>query len=80
MREERREGWGFPPNSRKAHYFVKEDEELFGRSLCGKWLFAGELEEGNGDSLDNCVLCIKKLKKRREKHNAQKERKKEKER
>ena len=53
------EGWGFPSNSRKAHYFVGV------RSLCGRWLFFGSLELGNDDSPDNCLACRRKLKKRR---------------
>ena len=56
-----KEGWGFPSNSRKAHYFVDK------RSLCGKWLFFGELEQGNDDSSDNCTACKKALQKRRAK-------------
>ncbi|RLI41370.1 hypothetical protein DRO59_07110 [Candidatus Bathyarchaeota archaeon] len=54
-----KEGWGFPLNSRKAHYFVN------GRSLCGKWLFFGELEQGNDGSPDNCAVCKKLLQKRK---------------
>lgn len=53
------EGWGFPLNSKKAHYFIE------GRSLCGKWFFMGELEEGNDESSDNCTACKKALTKRR---------------
>ncbi|MCX9083198.1 MAG: hypothetical protein OIN87_00165 [Candidatus Methanoperedens sp.] len=50
-----RKGWGFPLNSKKAHYFVD------GRSLCGKWMFFGVLEQGNDNSLDNCTACKKAL-------------------
>ncbi len=53
------EGWGFPAKSRKAHYFVD------GISLCGKWMFFGELEQGNDNSPDNCATCKKKLLKRK---------------
>ncbi len=56
-----KEGWGFPLNSRKAHYFVDS------RSLCGKWMFFGNLEQGNDESPDNCTACKKALHKRRAK-------------
>jgi len=55
-----RKGWGFPLNSKRAHYFVD------GRSLCGKWMFFGDLEDFNDDSSDNCTACKKALKKLRE--------------
>jgi len=54
MTEEK--GWGFPANSRKAHYFNTDK-----RSLCGKWLFFGELEDSNDNSPDNCTACKKAL-------------------
>jgi len=54
-------GWGFPRLSKKAHYFVD------GRSLCGKWLFTGDLEDSNDDSPDNCTACKKAVRKLREK-------------
>lgn len=56
-----KEGWGFPSNSRKSHYFVDK------RSLCGKWMFFGELEQGNDDSPDNCTSCKKALQKQKAK-------------
>ena len=53
------EGWGFPLNSRKAHYFVD------GFSLCGKWMFLGPMENYQGKSSpDDCKSCEKKMKKR----------------
>jgi len=53
------EGWAFPGNSRKAHYFVDA------RSLCRKWgFYLGSLEKGNDDSPDNCVACMRALAKR----------------
>lgn len=52
-----KEGWGWPGLSRKAHYFRK------GRSLCGRWGYFGELEQGNDDSNDNCTACKKIYKK-----------------
>jgi len=54
-----KEGWGWPANSRKAHYFVD------GLSLCGRWGYFGEVEQGNDDSPDNCAVCKRLLKKRR---------------
>lgn len=54
------EGWGFPGNSRKAHYFVQ------GRSLCMKWLFLGQLEKVAPEDVakrvpDDCAACHKAL-------------------
>jgi hypothetical protein len=46
------EGWGKPSNSRKWHYFGAD-----GRSLCAKWAYFGEIEEGLDDSPDNCLSC-----------------------
>lgn len=54
-------GWGFPLNSKKAHYFIN------GQSLCHKWLYLGALEDTNDDSPDNCAVCRRKLLKIREK-------------
>ena len=48
-------GWGFPLNSKKAHYY---NEDLI--SLCGKWMFRGRLEDDNHNSSDNCKMCMKK--------------------
>lgn len=50
-----KEGWGWPLNSKKAHYFQDA------RALCGKWLYTGRLELGNNASLDNCMACRRKL-------------------
>lgn len=52
----RTNGWGFPVGSKKAHYFVDD------LSLCNRWLFTGLLEQGNDDSPDNCIACVKRLK------------------
>lgn len=53
------EGWGWPINSRKAHYYIG------GMSLCRKWMMlGGNLEQGNDDSADNCKACKTKLAKR----------------
>lgn len=51
------EGWGFPGNSKKAHYF--REGEI--KSLCNKWIFTGERESGNDSSVDNCAECKRKL-------------------
>lgn len=48
----RREGWGWPLNSKKAHYFDGA------RSLCSKWMYMGLL--GAGDDIlpeDFCSAC-----------------------
>lgn len=47
------EGWGWPRNSRKAHYFCGR------RSLCGRWAYTGPLEQGNDQHPDNCRACVK---------------------
>lgn len=52
-------GWGFPANSKRAHYFVE------GRSLCMKWIFMGQLYDDNHESPDNCAAC-KRLRARTE--------------
>ena len=51
-----KEGWGHPGHyqSRKWHYFREA------RSLCGKWMFTGVLEQGSDDSPDNCASCKRK--------------------
>jgi hypothetical protein len=57
---EREEGWGFPGNSKKAHYFVD------GMALCRKWgFYSGPLEKGNDNSPDNCAECKRLLSKRK---------------
>jgi len=51
-------GWGFPTNSRKAHYF--EAGSTF--SLCGRYgFYRGPREPDNGESVDDCKECRKKL-------------------
>ena len=51
-----KEGWGYPLNSRKAHYFNSN------RSLCGKWgcLNSMPLENNDHDHSDNCMGCRRK--------------------
>jgi hypothetical protein len=58
-----KEGWGWPGNSKKAHYFIN------GHSLCQKWLFLGVLDQPQETSdkpgPDDCAACHKKLLARR---------------
>ncbi len=54
-----KKGWGFPINSKKAHYFDGDS-----MSLCNRWMFLGELEDDNHDSPDNCASCKTKLTKK----------------
>jgi hypothetical protein len=50
-------GWGWPGDSRKAHYFEANDT----RSLCSKWgFFEGQREDDNHGSPDNCTVCRRK--------------------
>lgn len=57
---EMKEGWGFPANSRKAHYFVDM------MALCRKYgFYRGTLEQGNDESPDNCAECKRLLSKRK---------------
>ena len=51
-------GWGFPLNTRKAHYF---DNDAI--SMCGKWMYMGQLEDNNHTSPDNCAICKRKREK-----------------
>lgn len=57
MDEVKDEGWGWPENSKKAHFFRK------GTSLCNRWFFLGSLLESS-DQVDehpsNCSTCQKK--------------------
>ncbi len=54
----RGEGWHWPANAKKAHYFEG------GRSLCGRWLFFGfqeqSQERGDESGHDDCRPCWKK--------------------
>jgi hypothetical protein len=49
-------GWGWPANSRKAHYFAGSNI-----SICRKMMFFGSKEIGNDGSPDNCAECKKRL-------------------
>jgi hypothetical protein len=48
-----KKGWAQTPLMNKSHYFVN------GASLCGKWMFSGEVEEGNANWHD-CKICARK--------------------
>ena len=52
---ENKRGWGFPLNSKKAHYF---DNDMI--CLCRRWMFRGELFDEKHDSPDNCKECMKR--------------------
>jgi len=60
-----KEGWAYVHYlygvTRKAHY-IKDN-----RSLCGRYIWLGDVEEGKDDSPDNCASCKRKLKKLKEK-------------
>lgn len=62
MSADLRAGWGWPGNSRKAHYF--KDGSI--TSLCGRWLYSGEREQGDFVSKDDCTPCTKLLAKEKE--------------
>lgn len=47
------QGWGFPLNSRKAHYFKAGSAT----SICRKWLYFGDRQDDKHASPDNCVEC-----------------------
>lgn len=50
------QGWGWPANSKKAHYFRAGEIQ----SECRKWAYAGEREDTHHDSPDNCAACMKR--------------------
>lgn len=55
MGEQLTEGWGYPLNGRKFHYFRN------GRSLCLGWFFVGRLQPddtGKGTK-DDCARCAR---------------------
>jgi hypothetical protein len=57
------EGWAWPANSRKAHYFRE------GRSLCSRWMILYPPDQGtDGDhGPDDCKACWKKIDRERAK-------------
>lgn len=52
-------GWGYPLNSRKAHYFTTG--EII--SICRKMMYSGPRQDDNHNSPDNCAECKRKQKK-----------------
>ena len=48
-------GWGWPLLARKAHWFEHSI------SLCGKWMFLGDLNPDLESAPDDCALCTRKL-------------------
>ena len=59
-----RVGWGWPELAAKPHYFFEDAE-----SLCGKWLFTGEvdapLDPGRVSDCSPCRKALAKLNLRR---------------
>ena len=58
------QGWGFPLNMKKGHYFNNSTI-----SLCSRCMYGGELEDTNDLSDDNCAECkrrVVKLRKQQE--------------
>jgi hypothetical protein len=60
-------GWGWPLNSRKAHYFLSGEAV----SMCGKWLYSGEREDDNHGSQSNCAQCMRKRREAEERAQAE---------
>ena len=59
--QETREGWGWPANAAKPHYFVAHE------ALCRRWWFTGPLTADTGTtSKSDCAPCSRKLAARRE--------------
>jgi hypothetical protein len=63
------DGWGWPLNSRKAHYFVDS------RSLCRNWMFFGSNRTqnqrmGEEPGEDDCKACFRAAKKMKEREKA----------
>jgi hypothetical protein len=48
-------GWGWPLNSKKAHYYTEGEVT----SICGAWMYSGPRENTAHDSPDNCAKCKK---------------------
>lgn len=76
MSEANKEGWNYIVDftslrrSPKWHYFKSD-----GRSLCGRAMIFNNAsaELGNDDNSDNCAMCKRKLKKRNEAAQKEKE-------
>lgn len=57
----RESGWGFPGLSKRFHYFEN------GISLCGKWMYRGQLEPDTGtQGKEDCKECYRRLERRKE--------------
>jgi hypothetical protein len=56
MAEKPKQGWGWPANSLKSHFFTESK-----RSLCMRWAFMGELETRDVPPGDACKECEKRL-------------------
>ena len=57
MANELNRGWGWPGNSRKAHYFRAGDSV----SACARWMFTGPREPVGESSKDDCATCTREL-------------------
>ena len=53
--EKQDQGWGWPLNSRKAHYFRNDK-----RALCGRWAYTGPLLPDRGYAAVNCCAQCKR--------------------
>ncbi|HIB9845944.1 TPA: hypothetical protein ACWZIO_003183 [Escherichia coli] len=60
---EKTAGWARPANSRKYHYFARDEVT----SICRRWMYSGEREPDSFESPDDCVVCRRKLNKEKEK-------------
>lgn len=55
MSDKPKQGWGWPVNSLKSHYFHEA------RSLCLRWGYVGLLETRETPPPDACRECEKRL-------------------
>jgi len=53
MSETLPKGWGWPGNSKKAHYFMEGSIT----AICGRWAYSGKRTDTWHDSPDNCAEC-----------------------
>jgi hypothetical protein len=61
MTERIPQGWGWPAAAHKAHYFIR------GTSLCGRWLYTGQLDDNPAPGPDDCLPCQRELTKQSKK-------------
>lgn len=55
------EGWAWPVNAKKAHYFVNKE------SLCRRWMYLADLEASESiveETSGDCLACRKLFKRR----------------